>query len=319
MIDDFMQALVELFDGDVFTMGLVAALLCVSAVAFLVYKLRQARADVTRRVADNAPAMDAQLVAAPRTSSVAKFLYRLSIKLEPVEGGERKVLRHRLIQAGLDLPGATTWYIGGRIAAVPVLALVTYVVYPLIFVDATQQSIALACAGACVLAYLGPSFALDKRIAKLREQHRDGFPDFMDLMVVCCQAGLSMEAAITRVGRELVVAYPSLSRNVLLAATELRNGKSVGMAIESFAKRLGIEEAGSFSTLLQQSEELGSSLTQSLRAYSDDMRNKRLMKAEEKAHALPAKLVIPLTLFVFPVIMVVIMLPVVIGVSAVWT
>ena len=86
-------------------------------------------------------------------------------------------------------------------------------------------------------------------------------------------------------------------------------------AIDAFGKRLGIEEASSFATLLTQSEELGSSLGKSLRVYSEDMRNKRLMKAEEKAHSLPAKLVVPLTLFVFPTLLVVLLLPIVISVS----
>ena len=106
-----------------------------------------------------------------------------------------------------------------------------------------------------------------------------------------------------------IVASPRAARTRACAR------KPVSRAIESLAHRLGIEEAVTFATLLQQSEELGSSITQSLRAYSDDMRNKRLMKAEEKAYALPAKLVIPLTLFIFPVLLIVLILPVAISVS----
>jgi tight adherence protein C len=135
-------------------------------------------------------------------------------------------------------------------------------------------------------------------------------------MVVCAQAGLSMEAGLQRICFELKAGYPSLSRNLEWAVREIRSGKPLSRAIESFALRLGLDEAISFATLLQQSEELGSSLTQSLRAYSDDMRHKRMMKAEEKAYALPAKMVVPLTLFVFPTLFVVIMLPVVISVMA---
>jgi tight adherence protein C len=126
-----------------------------------------------------------------------------------------------------------------------------------------------------------------------------------------------MEAGLDRIAREIGVAFPSLARNLELATIELRSGKPLGKAIESLSARLGIEEAGSFATLLQQSEELGSSLTQSLRAYSDDMRNKRLVRAEEKAYQLPAKLVVPLTLFVFPVLLVVLLLPIVISVSSI--
>lgn len=227
------------------------------------------------------------------------------------------MLRHRLMQAGWHDARAAAWFIGLRVLCMPALAFAGFLFAGWMWPEDTGSYMSLCAAGGAVLGYMAPSTLLDRRIQRFQMEHRDGFPDFMDLMVVCCQAGLSMEAAITRVGRELRVAYPSLSSHLELAARELRGGQALAKAIDGLAKRLGIDEATSFSTLLQQSEELGSSLTQSLRAYSDDMRNKRLMKAEEKAHALPAKLVVPLTLFVFPVIMIVIMLPVVIGVASI--
>jgi tight adherence protein C len=137
----------------------------------------------------------------------------------------------------------------------------------------------------------------------------------MDLMVVCSEAGLSMEAAIDRIARELVEGYPSLAENLYMASLEMRAGKPFPEALERMGERLNIQEAGMLATLLQQSAELGTSLSQSLRVYSEEMRNKRMSRAEEKAYALPAKLVVPLTLFVFPVLIVTLMLPVVIRVS----
>jgi tight adherence protein C len=95
-----------------------------------------------------------------------------------------------------------------------------------------------------------------------------------------------------------------------MATLEMRAGRTLSEALEHFGDRLGIEEARSFATLLQQSEELGSSLTEALRVYSDDMRHKRMSRAEEKAHSLPAKLSVPLMVCIFPVILIVIMLPV---------
>jgi tight adherence protein C len=136
----------------------------------------------------------------------------------------------------------------------------------------------------------------------------------MDLMVVCSEAGLSMEAAIERIARELVEGYPSLAENLYMASLEIRAGKSFTEALERLGQRLAIEEAAMLATLLQQSIELGTSLSQSLRVYSDEMRNKRMSRAEEKAYALPAKLVVPLTLFVFPVLIVTLMFPAVIRV-----
>ena len=142
-----------------------------------------------------------------------------------------------------------------------------------------------------------------------------GFPDFMDLMVVCAEAGLSMEAAIERIARELVEGYPSLAENLYMVSLEIRAGKSFTEALERMGERLAIEEATMLATLLQQSAELGTSLSQSLKVYSDEMRNKRMSRAEEKAYALPAKLVVPLTLFVFPVLIVTLMYPAVVRVA----
>jgi tight adherence protein C len=145
-----------------------------------------------------------------------------------------------------------------------------------------------------------------------KAEHQSGFPDFLDLLVVCADSGLSMEASLTRVGAELTDSYPSLCANIHMANLEIRAGRTLTETLEHFADRLGLEEARSFATLIQQSTELGSSITDALRVYSDDMRHKRLSRAEEKAYALPAKLSIPMMVCIFPVIFVVILLPVVV-------
>ena len=161
-----------------------------------------------------------------------------------------------------------------------------------------------------IVGYLGPSLYIDKRIKTRKAEHQTGFPDFMDLLVVCADAGLSMEASLDRVGRELGDSYPSLTANLHMTNLEIRAGRTMSEALEHLGDRLGIEEARSFATLIQQSAELGSSITEALRVYSDDMRHKRLSRAEEKAYSLPAKLSVPMMLCIFPVLFVVILLPV---------
>jgi tight adherence protein C len=137
----------------------------------------------------------------------------------------------------------------------------------------------------------------------------------MDLLVVCADSGLSMEAALERVGRELGGSYPSLCANLHMTNLEIRAGRTMTEALDHLGDRLGLEEARSFATLIQQSAELGSSITDALRVYSDDMRHKRLSRAEEKAYSLPAKLTIPMMLCIFPVLFVVILLPVIVRLS----
>jgi tight adherence protein C len=166
-----------------------------------------------------------------------------------------------------------------------------------------------------LLGYVAPSVYLDRRISARRNEHRAGFPDLMDLLVVCADSGLSMEAALERVGRELGESYPSLCANLHMANLEIRAGRTMTEALDHLGDRLGLEEARSFATLIQQSAELGSSITDALRVYSDDMRHKRLSRAEEKAYSLPAKLTIPMMLCIFPVLFVVILLPVIVRLS----
>src|SRR5262249_58220372 len=107
-------------------------------------------------------------------------------------------------------------------------------------------------------------------------------------------AGVALEAALARVSRELGGCYPALSANIHMANLEIRAGHTLTDALEHFGERLGLDEVRSFATLIQQSDELGSSITDALRVYSEEMRHKRLSLAEEKAYALPTKLSLPL-------------------------
>lgn len=229
-----------------------------------------------------------------------------------VDTRNQRLLRKRLIQAGFYSPRAVGGFLLARLVALVSFAVLGHFALVSLspgFAIGTQW---LLVGAAGIGGYYLPQFHLDRRIKGRQTEHRNGFPDFMDLMVVCSDAGLSMEAALDRVGRELAGTYPSLSSNIHLSLLELRAGRPLGEALERLGDRLAIEEARSFATLLQQSEELGTSLTETLRVYSDDMRHQRLARAEEKAYSLPAKLAIPLTLCIFPVVMVVAMLPVVV-------
>jgi len=218
-----------------------------------------------------------------------------------------KVLRRRMIQAGIYDPRAVAFFFLGRTALAVVLATLAFLFVP---AEHGGPVFWLWVGVAGVVGYVGPSMYLDKRIKARKAEHQSGFPDFMDLLVVCADAGLSMEASLDRVGRELSDSYPSLTANLHMTNLEIRAGRTMSDALEHLGDRLGIEEARSFATLIQQSAELGSSITEALRVYSDDMRHKRLSRAEEKAYSLPAKLALPMMICIFPVLFVVILLPV---------
>ncbi len=224
---------------------------------------------------------------------------------------DAKVLRRRLSQAGIYDARAVAIFFLARTALAVVTAVAAFFVLPMV-VSLEPATFWFSVMVGGIFGYLSPSFYIDRRIAKRRNEHRAGFPDFMDLLVVCADSGLSMEAALERVGRELGDSYPSLCANIHIANLEIRAGRTMTEALEHFGDRLGLDEARSFATLIQQSAELGSSITDALRVYSDDMRHKRLSRAEEKAYSLPAKLSVPMMVCIFPVLFVVILLPVVV-------
>ena len=214
----------------------------------------------------------------------------------------------QLVQAGFLDHRAPAFYFIARTFLAVGFAVAAFFAIPIFLPD--SKAMFWPFVGLCgLVGYFGPGFYLGRRITSRKNEHRAGFPDFMDLLVVCADAGLSMEAALDRVGRELADSYPSLGANIHMATLEIRAGRSMSEALEHLGDRLGLEEARSFAMLLQQSEELGSSMSDALRVYSDDMRHKRLSRAEEKAYSLPAKLSVPLILCVFPVLVIVIMLP----------
>jgi tight adherence protein C len=287
--------------------------LSAAALAFVFMAVAQVRFAVKRRAAEisTGPANTTDDPRSLRYASkiAAQRLIDYTAKHYSTENkGETKELRRRLLQAGfLDTRAPVMFFLARAVAAV-VLALGAFLLMPMLLKPESPIWPSLWIGG--LAGYFAPSVYLSRRIAGRQVEHRAGFPDFMDLLVVCADAGLSMEAALDRVGRELADSYRSLSGNIHMATLEMRAGRTLSETLDHLADRLGLEEARSFATLLQQSEKLGSSLTEALRVYSDDMRHKRLSRAEEKAYSLPAKLSVPLTLCVFPVVIIVIMLPV---------
>jgi len=222
-----------------------------------------------------------------------------------------KVLRTRLVQAGIFDPRAVAVFFIIRAVMALALAIVVLFVLPLVSERLATYSYAfIACAG--LVGYIFPSIVLDKMINAKRAEYRAGFPDFMDLLVVCASAGVALEGALERVSRELGECYPALSTNIHMTNLEIRAGHTLTVALEHFGERLGLDEVRSFATLIQQSDELGSSITEALRVYSEEMRDKRLSAAEEKAYSLPAKLSVPLMVCVFPVLFIVILTPVIV-------
>jgi tight adherence protein C len=314
-MDAVFEILNDIAGGDSTLVVSLFVFLSAAALAFGVMAVIQVRVAVKRRAAGIGSTQGSHATDDPRSlrhaSKVAtqRLLEYTSKHYSGENAGDVKELRRRLIQAGyLDARAPALFFLARAVAAV-ILAVLAFLAAPYVLRDDSAMFWPMVLVGG-IFGYFAPSFYLSRVIAVRTTEHRTGFPDFMDLLVVCADAGLSMEAALDRVGRELADSYRSLSANIHMATLEMRAGRTLSETLDHLADRLGLEEARSFATLLQQSEKLGSSLTEALRVYSDDMRHKRMSRAEEKAYSLPAKLSVPLTLCVFPVVIIVILLPV---------
>lgn len=167
---------------------------------------------------------------------------------------------------------------------------------------------------AAVIGLYFPSLFVTAKADRRQQALINAFPDALDLMLVCVEAGLGLEAAFSRVGQEMTSSHPLLAELFGTVVLELRAGRSREDALRRMADRAGADEIRAFSTLLIQSTLLGSSIAQTLRVYAAEMRERRRMRAEEKAHRLPVLLSIPLVACMLPVMIGVLMLPAVIRV-----
>jgi tight adherence protein C len=164
-------------------------------------------------------------------------------------------------------------------------------------------------AGTLLLAYKAPDLWLKNKIDKRTKAVRKGLPDALDLLVICAEAGLTVDAAFGRVARELGKAYPELGDEFALTSIELGFLTDRRLAFENLAKRIDLESVRGVVTTMIQTEKYGTPLASALRVLSAEFRNERMMRAEEKAARLPAIMTVPLILFILPVLFIVILGP----------
>jgi len=238
------------------------------------------------------------------------FVAGLGRRATPAAGAERSAIQQKLVRAGYMHPDAVPIFYAFRVISLAVSLLPIAVVYGLIRPDFPEpDTIWLAGPAALGLGLLAPGLYLDRRVASRARACFKGLPDMMDLLVACVEAGLGLDAAVLRVADELSQRHPYLARHIRTVGLEMRAGKARKAAWRTFADRVGVEDAQALATMLRQAEEMGSSLGETLRVLSRDMRARRMLKAEEQAMALSAKLTLPLILFVFPVLLGVLILP----------
>lgn len=287
----------------------------VAVVSFYSTRAMSTRQVVRARLADGDASFrgDAGGMASLRTDRVQDSWSKLVDAIEKrglsLVDTKDKAVRQRLIAAGFTSPHAPRVYTLIRLVLVfglPILAIAYF------WLTGSSPSIFKLYVTLMIAAALGlylPAVFIRARADRRQQDIINGFPDALDLMLVCVEAGLGLEAAFARVGMEMTNSHPRLAEQLGAVVLELRAGRSHEDALRRMADRAGAEEIRAFTTLLIQSTKLGSSIAQTLRIYASEMRERRRMRAEEKAHRLPVLLSIPLVACMLPAMIGVLMLP----------
>src|SRR5687767_5613865 len=219
-------------------------------------------------------------------------------------------IQKSLIHAGYDSPMAPLYFSMGRVVALIAIPLITFAVIP----KTSFQLTAIYVGVALIFGYLLPPGYV-ARAARLRQEKiRRALPDGLDLLVVCVEAGISLDAAILRVARELIIAHPDLALELAVVNRKTNAGVRREEALRGLWDRTGVEEIRTLVASLIQSEKWGSSSARVLRVSSETLRRKRRQAAEKKAALAPNKMTIPLALLIFPALFVVILGPAMINI-----
>ncbi|MEG3179249.1 type II secretion system F family protein [Sphingomonas sp. LT1P40] len=241
------------------------------------------------------------------TDRIRNFLSSLKM----LQDSQVKATQIKLLQAGVRSKDYAFAVIFGRLM-LPIFVggTMLFLVYGTeMFSDWTPLKAYGLVAGTFILSYKAPDIYLKNKISKRSSAIRKGIPDALDLLVICAEAGLTVDAAFGRVSKELGKAYPELGEEFSLAAIELGFLTDRRHAFENMAMRIDLDSVRGVVTTMIQTEKYGTPLASALRVLSAEFRNERMMRAEEKAARLPAIMTVPLILFILPVLFVVILGP----------
>ncbi|MBN8501036.1 MAG: type II secretion system F family protein [Sphingomonadales bacterium] len=307
---------------DVLWIGSILAGLAAAAVLFAIYTAITIRDPMQKRVKalnERREQLKAGIVtqsAKKRASLVRKTETTDKMKdtlnsLKVLQQSQLEVIQQKLVQAGIRRKELAVVVIFARMILPVVLGgLAAFMIYGINYFPTWGGMKKLMAFAAMVGAgYKGPEIYLANLISKRTDAIRKGLPDALDLLVICAEAGLTVDASFNRVARELGRAYPELGDEFALTAIELAFLGERRQAFENLAYRVNLEAVKGVTTTMVQTERYGTPLASALRVLSAEFRNERMMRAEEKAARLPAIMTVPLILFILPVLFVVILGP----------
>lgn len=259
------------------------------------------------------PSKGEVLRAAKKVDKLEKF----ATFLEPQSEAELSASRLRMLRAGYRSKNAVRiFHFSQLVLGIGLLLIGT--VYALVQAQSapltTQQMLLYTLLPGAVGYYI-PKYWVEKRLKERQTEITQGFPDALDMMLVCVEAGQSLDQSILRVAKESKAGYPALAEEFEIVANEVKAGKERVAVLKDMSERVGISDVASFVTTLVQSATFGTSIAEALRVYSAEMRDKRVMRAEEKANTLPTKLTLGTMLFTVPPLLVILIGPSIYGIA----
>lgn len=251
-----------------------------------------------------------------RAGKQNKKLDRYATFLEPQDAKQLSQVRLKLMQAGYRHRDAVRYFHFAQFAlavGLLILGVIYYVLFKAGTETSTQETL-LYILGPAGIGYMMPKYWVTKRQQKRQEEIQDGFPDSLDMMLVCIEAGQSMDQSIIRVASEMRASYPALAEEFEIVALQIKAGRDKPSVLGEMAERCGVQDISSFVTVLVQSQTFGTSIGEALRVYAGEMRDKRVMRAEEKANKLPTKMTLATMMLTVPPLLIILVGPSVLGI-----
>ena len=246
-----------------------------------------------------------------RASSKKDKLEKYSNFLEPQNAEEFSAIKLKLLQAGYKSKNAvrTYYFVQFALGIGLLLVGVGMALYQSATGDPSTKMIVISILGPGLAGYYLPKYWVTKRQQERQEQIVNGFPDSLDMMLVCVEAGQSMDQSIIRVSKEIRAGFPALADEYEIVAHEMKAGKDRVAVLRDMSERAGVADVSSFVTVLIQSATFGTSVAEALRVYAAEMRDKRVMRAEEKANTLPTKMTLATMMLTVPPLLIILIGP----------
>jgi len=319
MLTDIQTYLTDLLGpfGPLMVVGLLGVLLILVTLPAL---LGGPRDPLEKLKAQNAAAASGNTKERLRNSYGNKDkLEKYSNFLEPQDEAEYSAIRLKLLQAGYrDKKSVRTYhFMQFALGVAFLIGGCAFAIFKSATGDVSTTKLVLYAIGPGIAGYMLPKYWVTRRQGARQEAIENGFPDSLDMMLVCVEAGQSLDQAIIRVSKELASGFPELAEEYAMVSHEMKAGKDKTMVLRDMSERCGVADIASFVTVLIQSQQFGTSIAEALRVYAGEMRDKRVMRAEEKANKLPTKMTLATMMLTVPPLLIILIGPSIFEISTI--